>query len=211
MKKNRKAHDEKYKAVAYALLYLTEKEEEEKKKELAKRKSQKVLLRLTFIGIIVMIGLSIVTNLTFDFSWMTKIEEWYSEIYISLMVYMLLTDIVVILERKAKFDQKPAFGYIWPFIGFFISMIISKTTSAYIVSGPVNVIISLAILGMFIGYRLILMSSKIGSEKAKKELRIRENALNILKENPEIVDEVITDFENETSTEEAEQKSKGKK
>lgn len=203
-------HDRKYGAVMVAMYYLFEVEKAERKREEAKHKSQRVILWISLIGSIILIGFSLVTNISFDFSWMADASSWYNELYISLTIYVYLTGIVLFCERKLKLDQKASFGYIWPFIGFFISLFLSKTMTATIMVGAFNNIAGIVLIGMLLGYFIIETSVKLGKAKGQEYVDKLTKAQTIIDDNPEIVKEVVKDYEDylkETEPEKVTEKS----
>ena len=204
-----KDYEEKYKAVAAALSFMGSIRQEERRKEQAKKKAQHVLSIMSFVGSCAVATLLFVTNFRFDFSWMTSFGEWYSELFISLAIYTILTGLVLMLERRFKLDQSAAFGYIWPFVGFMVSMLLTKSMTAYIMNGEFNLIAGLIMLGGLLTYFLMSNAVKMGKLKAQEEISMVEKAMSILEDNPEIVDDVLTDFEkSQASRKEGEGSSK---
>ena len=188
-------HEQKYMQVVAAISYFLEIDEAETNRQMAQRKAQRFLKMASFVGATILLALIFVTSFNFDFSWMGNIKEWFSELYISLYVYVFITGAVLFLERSFRLDQKPWFGYTWPFVSFFISMLISKTMTAYIVPGEFNVIAFFIALGGLMAFFIMSSSVKMGKEKANNENTIAKKAKQIIEDNPEIVDEVIGDFE----------------
>lgn len=199
---NKAEHDKKYNQVCAALAYFSEIRHENQKREEARRKSQSVLLKISLVGCVALLALDIVTRLDFDLSWMSSFGEWYNEIYVSLMIYTILTVIVMFFEKKLKFDQKPAFGYIWPFVGFFITTFLGKTITASMVPASFNYIIASIATGALLGYLWLSSFIQLGKEKGERELNIAKRASEILEENPEIVKEVLDDFERDMERQE---------
>lgn len=198
-KTDRTDHYKKYRQVCAALAYFSEMEYENKRKEEARRKTQRFLSKATLFGSIALLAINFVTDLSFDVSWMANFGEWFSEIYVAFMTYTFLTALVLFFEKKFKFDQRPAFGYIWPFIGFFISLFLSKTITASLVPASFNYIIGISANGALLAYLWISSFVKLGKEEGERELNLAKKASEIIKNNPEIVEEVFNDYEKDTN------------
>ena len=194
-KAKNKKHEDDYKRVAAALAYVFEKQEEERKRETVKRKTQKFVSIVTFVLASVLVALTFVTDYSFNFSWMLSFGEWFNELSVSLYVYVFISGVVLLLEKKIKLDQHPWFGYTWPFVGFIVSMFLSKTMEASIIKGEFNSIAGMIMMGALFAYLIMSNAFKYGKEKANEEMIIAEKATAILKENPDIVDEVLNDYE----------------
>ena len=187
--------DKRYFAVLSALAYLFEKEDEEKKRELAKAKVKRVIAWLTIIGTTVLITLSLISDYSFDVSWMTNAKKWYSDIYVSFTAYVIITDIVLVLEKQFKLDQKPIFGYIWPFIGFFITLFLNNTINVDLIPGEPR--LKIALFAAFLLPSTLMMASSynIGKKIAFQKNGTLNKAKQILEENPETVAEIMDDYD----------------
>lgn len=142
-----------------------------------------------------MVTLSFLNNYSFDFSWMKDIKKWYSDIYISLVTYVIVTDIVLLLEKYCKMDQKPAFGYIWPFIGFFVSMVISNSINVEILSNEPRKNTALFFLYLIPLVWLMVTSFKTGEEINAREKELTEKATRIIKDNPKETNKILKDYD----------------
>lgn len=200
MKKNRKtqhkAKDEnKYISVLAALDYLFERQDEEEKREFAKIKIKKVIGILTIIGATILIALSQISDYSFDVLWMANAKKWYSDIYVSFMAYIIITDIVLLLEKHFKVDQKPVFGYIWPFIGFLCTLFLTNTIRVDFIPGEPRLKISLFIIFLLPASLMMVTSYRTGKEITKQKAKMLGKAEEIVKANPKIVKEIMSDYD----------------
>lgn len=193
--KRNKIDTEKKLLVLSAMSFILDKEIEEQRRQIAKEKARKVLGWLTVAGAIILVSLSIINTFKFDISWALDIRRWYSNLYISLMVYIFITDVVLILERYFKMDQKPIFGYIWPFIAFLISLFISNTMSVEIMRGEPRTTITIFFIDLFPSIIMMSSSIKIGKDKASKEINLIEKASRIIEDNPDVVQEITEEYD----------------
>ncbi len=189
--------EQKYRAVAAAIAVVLQQEKESQEREIAKGKVKRVLGIFTMIGAIILIALSCISNYDYDFSWMSNLKKWYSDIYVSFLVYIMITDIVLVLEHKFNFDKKPLFGYMWPFIGFFISLLLTNSMNVSLVPYKSRTLITVFLLSLIPATVLMKLSFDIGKDKAKRKNDIIKKASNIIESNPEMVEKVWSDFEND--------------
>lgn len=188
--------NEKYLEVMSALAYLFEKESEEEKRETTKLKIKRVIGWLTIVGATVLIALSFISDYSFDVSWMSNIKKWYSDIYVSFMAYIVITDIVLVLEKWFKFDRKPLFGYIWPFVGFAATLFLTNTINVDFIPGEPRLKIALFIFLLLPASLMMSSSYKTGQEIAHQRNETLNNAKRIIEENPDTVKEVMDDYDN---------------
>lgn len=190
-----KTEDEmKYSSVLLALNYLFKKQDEEEKRELARIKTKRVIGWLTLIGLTVLIALSLISDYSFDVSWMADAKKWYSDIYVSFMAYIIITDIVLILEKQFKVDQKPVFGYIWPFIGFALTLFFTNTIDVDFIPGELRFKISLFIIFLIPASLMMISSYKTGKEIAQQRKEELNKVEEIINNNPEIVKDIMSDY-----------------
>lgn len=188
-------NDEKYLAVMSALAYLFERQNEEEKRELTKAKIKRVIGWLTIIGSTVLIALSLISDYSFDITWASNAKKWYGDIYVSFMAYVVITDIVLILEKRFKFDQKPLFGYIWPFIGFFITLFLTNTMNVDFIPGEPRLKISLFIIFLLPASLMMSSSYKTGKEIANQKNGALSKAKQIINDNPDVVKDIVDDYD----------------
>lgn len=188
-------NDEKYLAVMSALAYLFEQQDEEEKRELAKAKTKRVIGWLTIIGATILIALSLISNYSFDITWASNAKKWYSDIYVSFMAYIVITDIVLVLEKRFKLDQKPLFGYIWPFVGFFITLFLTNTMNVDFIPGEPRLKFSLFIIFLLPASLMMSSSYKVGKEISNQRNGLLNKAKQIIDNNPDVVEDIMDDYD----------------
>ena len=185
---------EDYLVVLSAMAYIVEKEQEQEKREEAKYKAQRLIMWFTIVGSVLLVASLFIVNFAYDFSWMANAKKWFSDCYVSFMVYILITDIVFILEKRFNMDQKPVFGYGWPFVGFFISLLITNTVSVSFVHGEIRTIVVMFFILLFPSALMMYYSFKTGKEIANQETNRMIKAKEIIEGNPEIVEQIAKDY-----------------
>lgn len=188
-------NDKKYFAVMSALAFIFEKEVGEEKRELANQKIKRVIGWLTIIGATILIALSLISDYSFDVSWMSNVKKWYSDIYVSFMAYIVITDIVLVLEKWFKLDQKPLFGYIWPFVGFVMTLFLTNTLNVDFIPGEPRLKIALFIIFLLPASLMMSSSYKTGKEIAHQRNETLRKAKQILDENPDTVKDILDDYD----------------
>lgn len=198
--------DDNYTNVAAALALIAEMEIAERKRNEANLKAKKVLGLFILIGSVILIALSQITTYSFDFAWMSDAKKWYSDVFISFSAYVIVTDVVLLLEKYLKFDQKPIFKYIWPFIGFLISLILTNSIQAEFIPGEARLKFTIFIIVLIPSSILMYSSYQTGKSLMSKEMNVLKTAKRIIEDNPSTVDKVINDFETETGIKDNEHK-----
>ena len=192
--------DEKYRMVLSALAFVFETEKEEENRRQAKEKVRRVLNWFTVIGAVIVVALSFINNYLFDISWAKDIKKWYSDIYISFMVYIFVTDVVLILEKRFKMDQKPLFGYLWPFIAFSISLFLTNTIRVEIRTGELRANIALFCIYLLPSILLMRETYKTGKARGEQKANLMRKAEQMINDNPDTVKQVLNDYDNYLKT-----------
>ena len=192
--------DENYMIVAEALAYIFERKKAEEKRENAKRKARRMISIFTIIGSIILISLAQITTYSYDFSWMADAKKWYSDLFVSFMSYIFITDMIFILEKHCKLDQRPFFGYTWPFIGFFISLLLTNSVKAEFVLGEPRMKIAIFLIFLIPAISIMRSSYKTGEMIANRENETLNTIKKIVEDNPSTVEKVIEDFENDVNS-----------
>ena len=186
--------DENYYIVLEALNYLFKKQDAEERRAIARIKIKKLIGLTTLIGAVVLIALSIISTYSFDFSWMTNGSKWYSDIYISFTAYIIITDIVMILEKYCNVDQKPVFGYIWPFVGFIITLILTNSLNVTFIDGEPRLKVALFFVLLLPASLMMVSSYRTGKEIARQKESELNKVKEIIETNPKVVETIMNDY-----------------
>lgn len=193
LKENKPDVNDKYAQVLSALIFLGDKVKEEENREIARQKAKKVIVWLTLAGGALIIAFSQISTYSFNFSWLGDAKKWYSDLFVSFSAYIFVFDIVFLLEKYCKLDQKPIFGYIWPFIGFFISLFLTNSINVAIVTAEPRMNIVIFVIVLIPAAFLITSLYRNGKAINKQKADNLNKALAAINDNPSITKKILSD------------------